>query len=81
MSNLVGVLSAPSAGEFPIPKKNNKKNDFLKRRVRRRIGKKAKTVDEFLTGEKRRNLAKEIQERARKYKLVSMHVCSFHNIV
>jgi hypothetical protein len=53
----------------------------LKRRVRRTIGKKAKTVDEFLTGEKRRSLAKEIQERARKYKLVSVHVCSFHDIV
>jgi hypothetical protein len=86
MSNIVtkGVSSdsldsiRSSAGEIPThstaSKKNNKKSDFLKRRVRSRMGKKARTIDDFLTGEKRRNLAKEIQERAHKYKLVSMHV-------
>ncbi len=52
-------------------KHNNKKNLKKNTSSHSRINKKVKTIQEFLTSEKRKALAREIQDKARKYKQVS----------
>lgn len=51
--------------------RNNKKNLKKNTSSHSRINKKVNTIQEFLTGEKQKALAQEIEDRARKYKQVS----------
>lgn len=52
-------------------KHNNKKNLQKNPSSHSRINKKVKTIQEFLTNEKRKALTQEIQDKSRKYKQVS----------